>query len=217
MTGYPIVLDLAGRRAVVVGLGTVGRRKAAGLVDAGAEVLGVDPVGPGPVPIPGIAVVAQPYRAEHLLGATLAFASAPPEVNRRVVADATRLGVLVNAASDPGSGDFTLPAVWRDGPILLAVSTSGAGPALAATLRDRASRAIGAEAGGLGALLTELRRTVRARVPVEQDRRRLLRDWSGPRWLDRWRLEGPEAVRAAMLAALEVAAESPGIDDPDPR
>ncbi len=43
MSGYPIELKMEGRTAVVVGLGRVGRRKAAALVAAGARVIGVDP------------------------------------------------------------------------------------------------------------------------------------------------------------------------------
>ena len=43
MTGFPLLLDLAGRRVVVVGGGTVGTRRAAGLADAGADVLVVAP------------------------------------------------------------------------------------------------------------------------------------------------------------------------------
>ena len=43
MPPYPIELDLTGRTALVVGLGAVGCRKAVGLVEAGARVVGVDP------------------------------------------------------------------------------------------------------------------------------------------------------------------------------
>ena len=43
MPGYPIELELRDRTVLVVGLGAVGRRKAAGLARAGARVIGVDP------------------------------------------------------------------------------------------------------------------------------------------------------------------------------
>ncbi|HZB49984.1 MAG TPA: NAD(P)-dependent oxidoreductase, partial [Mycobacteriales bacterium] len=38
MGSYPLVLDLAGRRAVLVGGGAVALRRARGLLDAGASV-----------------------------------------------------------------------------------------------------------------------------------------------------------------------------------
>jgi siroheme synthase-like protein len=39
MAGYPMFLNLAGRRAVVIGGGTVAARKAQGLLSAGARVI----------------------------------------------------------------------------------------------------------------------------------------------------------------------------------
>jgi siroheme synthase-like protein len=201
MPPYPIELDLTGRVALVVGLGAVGRRKASGLVEAGARVIGVDPRAEGGPA--GVEVRREPYRAGHLEGACLAFAAATAEVNGLVVADARRAGVWVSSASDPASGDFTLPAVWRDGPVTLTVSTSGASPALAALLRDRAADVLGPAAAGLASILAELRPLALARVADPEARRRLLAGWADPRWLAVWESEGPEAVRREFLRALE--------------
>ena len=111
MHGYPIELNLNGRTALVVGLGMVGRRKAAGLLAAQARVVGVDPSPESDVPSE-IDLRIEVYRAEHLEGVCLAFASATAEVNARVVADAKRAGIWVNSASDPNDGDFNVPASW---------------------------------------------------------------------------------------------------------
>ena len=94
----------------------------------GAKVIGVDPASDPPAAPAGVEVRAEPYRAEHLRGVVLAIAAAPAAVNRAVVADARRAGVWVCSASDPGEGDFTVPAVWRDGPLTLTLSTGGATP-----------------------------------------------------------------------------------------
>lgn len=205
MPTYPIELDLTGRLAVVVGLGAVGLRKASRLVEAGARVVGVDP---GAIKAgPGVEWRAEPYQAGHLAGASLAFGAAPAEVNRRVVADARGLGIWVNSASEPGSGDFALPATWREGPLTLTVSTSGASPALASALRDRAAAALGPAAGGLAALLAELRPEVLARVADPGDRRRALAEAADPRWLDLYLAEGAGAARRALRVAL-------GLDPP---
>ncbi|MGC1718585.1 MAG: NAD(P)-dependent oxidoreductase, partial [Isosphaeraceae bacterium] len=144
MSGYPIELKMEGRTVVVVGLGPVGRHKAAALVAAGARVIGVDPAAGNLelATLAGIEVVAQPYQAEQLHGASLVIAAGPAEVNGRVVADARRIGAWVCSTSDPEGGDFIVPAVWTSGPLVLTVSTSGARPALAAALRDRAAQAL---------------------------------------------------------------------------
>ncbi|MDR3639238.1 MAG: hypothetical protein P4L84_35885, partial [Isosphaeraceae bacterium] len=111
--------------------------------------------------------------------------------------------VWVSSASNPSEGDFTLPAVWRDGPLILTVSTTGASPALAAALRDQAAAAI-APAAGLAALLAELRETILARLPDDPDTRRyILSGWADRRWLDLFTAEGPEAVRTAILNELK--------------
>jgi precorrin-2 dehydrogenase / sirohydrochlorin ferrochelatase len=200
MPGYPIELDLRGRLALVVGLGPVGSRKAAGLVMAGARVVGVDP-GERLVIPEGVEHRAEAFRGEHLEGVCLAFAAATVEVNRNVVIEAKRRGVWVNAASEPGSGDFALPAVWREGLVTLTVSTSGASPALARSLRDRAARAIEA-APGLAGLLAEMRPMAFERVADPEARRRLLAIWGDASWLDVWTSDGPEAVRLAWLSSI---------------
>lgn len=211
MSGYVVELELSGRTVVVVGLGAVGCRKAAGLLAAGAVVVGVDPA-PGDVPA-GVVVKVEAYHLEHLDGAALVFAAATPAVNRRVVADASAAGLWVCSVSDPEQGDFRTPAAWRDGGVLLTVSTSGASPALAAALRDRAAAALGPAAGRLAAVLATLRPLVQARLTDPAARRRFLADWGDPRWLDRYQSGGAEAVRAEVLARLDRetgAAAGPG-------
>src|SRR5262249_37370247 len=133
---------------------------------------------------------------------SLVFAAATEAVNREVVRDARAAGVWVNSASEPSAGDFMLPAAWRDGPLLVTVSTTGSSPALAAALRDRAAAALGPAAGCV-ALLADLRRAVLARLPDDPTtRRRILTGWADPHWLDRYASEGPEAVRDALLKEL---------------
>lgn len=211
MTGYPIELELRGKGVLVVGLGPVGRRKVAGLLAAEARVVAVDPAVDWTDRPAGVEIRVEEYRAEHLQGMSLAFAAASAEVNRRVVADARRAGVWVGSASDPGAGDFTVPAVWREGPLTLTVSTSGASPALAAALRDRAANALGPAAAGLAALLAELRPTVLARLADRPEvRRRVLAEWADPRWIELWLAEGPEAVRSALEDRLDREAGNRG-------
>lgn len=204
MPGYVLELDLRGRLALVVGLGVVGRRKARGVLAAGGRVRAVDPAPIARNLADGREVEAGaiewlnvPYHAEHLQGASLAFAAGPEEVNRQVVRDAREAGVWVNSASDPATGDFTVPAVWRDegDALTLAVSTQGASPALAAALRDQAVAALGPAAAGLAATFAALRPLVLERLADPAARRLLLADWANPRWLQLWADGGPQAVR----------------------
>lgn len=195
----PIVLDLTGKRVVVVGGGAVGARKVAALLDAGAAVRVIDP---RPLPdLPaGVVHICEPYRAEHLEGAALAFACATPAVNAQVVLDARARGVWVNAASDPASGDFALPAVVRRGDFSLAISTGGASPALARRVREKLEAEFDEAFSDWVRVLAEVRRDVLARVSDEARRRELLDGFASWEWLARLRAEGAEAVLAAMKA-----------------
>jgi siroheme synthase-like protein len=147
-------------------------------------------------------LIQEVYQSNHLEEAMIAFAAATPEVNRQVVLDAKARGIWVNSASEPSAGDFTLPAAWRDGPITLTVSTSGASPALASTLRDRAAEAIGPSAAGLARLLLELRPEVLARIKDAEARRKALQEVADPRWLETFEREGPEATLRALRLRL---------------
>jgi siroheme synthase (precorrin-2 oxidase/ferrochelatase) len=62
MVGYPLILNLKGRTARVVGIDRIGRRKAKALVEAGARVLGVDPQADlfDPDPAAGIELQVEP-------------------------------------------------------------------------------------------------------------------------------------------------------------
>ena len=200
--GYPALLDLRDELAVVVGLGAVGRRKAAGLLAAGALVRGVDPLGADWAVAAGIDLRAEAYRADHLAGARLVIAAAVAEVNRVVVRDARALGAWVASCSEPASGNLVGPAVWRDGPITVAVSTGGASPGLASALRDRAAAAIGPAAGPLAALLLDLRAEALARIADPVARREALGRAADPSWLDHLAEQGEATTRRALRRAM---------------
>lgn len=199
--GFPVLLNLSGKRVVVVGGGAVGMRKLSAILESGAEVRVVDPHVPLSLP-PEVVHIAEPYRAEHLEGAWLVFACAIPEVNSQVVVDCHERGVWVNSASLPTEGDFTLPAVVHRGELTLAVSTGGAAPALARRIRERWELDFDATFAEWVRILAEVRAEVLAKIADETRRRELLDSFSDWHWLARLRAEGPDAVREAMRALL---------------
>ena len=170
MTFYPVLLDLRGRRAVVIGGGAVAEQKVLGLRSAGAHVTVVSPE-----TTPRLAALAaaggidlrrRPYRSGDLAGAWLAIAGTDDRAaNAQVSAEAEREGVLLNAVDDLDHCSFIAPAIHREGSITVAVSTSGKSPALAARLRERVARLVGPAEARLCELLGKLRPELAARIP----------------------------------------------------
>jgi siroheme synthase-like protein len=100
-----------------------------------------------------------PEAADYWLAVT---ATGVPAVDHAVFADADAGGVWVNSADDVENCTFLLPAVHRDGPVTVAVSTGGASPALAAWIRTQVATAIGPNVAVLAELLDEARRRLKA-------------------------------------------------------
>ena len=132
---YPLMLDLTGRRAVVVGGGRVALRRAQALLAAGALVRIIAPrVDPALAGLE-LTVSRREYRDGDLAGAWLAHAAADdPAVNARVAADAQRLRIWCVRADDAAASAAWTPAVARDGEITVAV-TAGGDPERAKRLR----------------------------------------------------------------------------------
>ncbi|HWG72555.1 MAG TPA: bifunctional precorrin-2 dehydrogenase/sirohydrochlorin ferrochelatase [Acidimicrobiales bacterium] len=162
-TVYPVNLVLEGRACLVVGGGAVAARKIAGLVAAGAVVRVVATRVGAEVRACGVPFEERPYRRGDVTGQWLVItATDDPAANAAVRADGDAAGVWVNAADDPASCSFTLPAVARQGPVTVAVSTGGHSPALASWLRQHVVAELGPEWATLAALLSGARERMKA-------------------------------------------------------
>jgi siroheme synthase-like protein len=169
---YMACLDVTGRRCLVVGGGTVGAEKAAGLVACGARVTVVSPQLHDD--LRALAVDWRPrlYETVDLEGMLLVIAATSDRtVNERVHRDAEARAMLCNVADVPELCNFILPAVHREGPIAVAVSTGGASPALAKRLRSQIAALVGPRHAELAEELRALRPEVQRRFATYEERR----------------------------------------------
>jgi siroheme synthase-like protein len=184
MSYFPIFLEMAGRRALVVGGGAVAERKIGSLLEAGAQITVISPDTTETITQwseeKSINVSARRYQPGDLAGYELVFvATDDEEVNAMAHNEGRERGVWVNAADDPVHCDFILPSVLRRGDLTVAVSSGGGSPALARTIREELEIHLTQEYEQLAKLAAEARVELHKRslsVPFETWRRALSGD-----------------------------------------
>ena len=149
-TGYPAVLLLEGRLAIVIGGGVIGERKVRTLLDAGARVRVITrdtTRGLRAMADDGrIELVERPYESGDLAGAAVVIASTDSrETNRAIFTEAHAEGIPVNCVDDVEHCTFIAPSIVRRGDLMIAISTGGTNPALAVRIRERLEREFGDE------------------------------------------------------------------------
>lgn len=178
----PLLHDLSGETVLVFGGGSVGARKArrfareASVVVvspafADAEFGGAERVREAPDPD---AVGDWLDRTE----AALAVAATDDDaLNARIESEARERGVLVNRTDVGGerdAGSVVVPATVRDGDVVVAVSTGGRSPALAAYLREQLDGTL-EHADAMAELTAEIRAELQERGVPPADRRAAVR------------------------------------------
>ena len=143
---FPLFIDLTGRRAVVVGGGPVGLRRAEVLCRFGAEVTVISPRLAGP--LPGAVHLPRAYRDGDLAGAFLAVAATDDwAVNAAVGEEARRLGIPFNRADCPADCDFFFPAICESGALVAGLVGDGGDHAAVAAAARRVRAALAEEEG----------------------------------------------------------------------
>lgn len=172
---FPIFLRLDGRSCLVVGGGEIASRKARSLLGAGADVCAVAPEFCADLERLGeegrLRLRCSRYDSTDLDGAHIVIAATDDrEVNARVSSEAQARRIPVNVVDDPDLCSFIVPAILDRSPVVVAVSTGGASPALARLLRTRLGAALPGGAGPLAEMLAAARQRVRDLIPEASDR-----------------------------------------------
>jgi precorrin-2 dehydrogenase / sirohydrochlorin ferrochelatase len=145
----PIVLDLGRCDIVLIGAGAAASRRRQLLDEAGAT---------------RVRVFTPPHLPSEsaLATARLVFITdrRAPYV-AELVTRARACGALVHVEDEPAQSDLHLPAVLRRGNLTIAISTSGASPALAVRLKQALAEWFGPEWRGRTEEIAALRRNLR--------------------------------------------------------
>lgn len=168
MKPYPVMMNLVGKRVLVVGGGRVATRKVRGLLESGAAVTVVSPeLDPELEELAGSGQVEwiQSRFDESAMDiypdTLLVFGTTDNrEVNVRIHKAAMERKIPCNIADVPDLCTFIVPAVITQGDLMIAVSTGGASPALARRIREDLEKRFGPEYAAMTQLLGDIRRQV---------------------------------------------------------
>jgi siroheme synthase-like protein len=151
------------------------------------------------------------YRESDLDGTFVVIAATDDsEVNIGVYEDAERRATLVNVVDVPPLCSFILPAIVRSGPLAIAISTSGASPALAKRMKREIAEEYGEPYARLAELLNDARGWAKATLPTYQDRKQFFESIVNgePDPVELLRRGDEAAVRDLIAAARESAAHA---------
>jgi len=179
MGKYPVFLELASRRVVVVGGGAVAVRKAQALLEAGARLVVVaEHISDMMMAIcagSNAEVVRSKYSKDYLVGAVLAIAATNDRrLNKQIYKDCQELEVLCNVVDEPQLCDFFVPAVVKRGRLQIAIGTEGDCPAYAGHIRKKLEKVFTDKHGEFLAELEALRERIIKDVPDSTDRKAML-------------------------------------------
>src|SRR3990172_3679737 len=139
---YPVMLNITGKKVLVIGGGDVAARKVRDLVECGAMVTVVAPSVEASITElknsypENIDIVQRAYMKGDLVGALMVFSATDDDrVNRIVHHDAGELNIFINAVDDPPNCTFFVPSWFERGGLVISVSTGGVSPSMAARIR----------------------------------------------------------------------------------
>ncbi|EAD2798818.1 bifunctional precorrin-2 dehydrogenase/sirohydrochlorin ferrochelatase [Listeria monocytogenes] len=139
---YPIMLDITGRKVVIIGGGKVALRKIMGLLDAGADILVVGLKILPEIKALDVQIMEEAYRSEHLKSAFMIFICTDNlEINQLVLRDRTP-GQLVNDTTNQANSDFFNMATVTKNELTVGISTGGNNPGYAKKVKREVSELV---------------------------------------------------------------------------
>ncbi len=165
MSYYPIFVQLQGEKALVVGGGSVARRKVETLLEYGASVRIVSrvlcPKLERLAEKEEIRFLGEEFRETFLEGIFLVIAATDDkELNHRISRAARARGLLINAVDQPEDCNFIVPSIVNRGNLQIAISTSGKSPAMAKKIRKELEARFGMEYEVFLSLMGRIREAV---------------------------------------------------------
>ncbi len=150
---YPLFLNLKGKRALIFGGGNVALRKAKSFVKSGAKLTVISRAF-----IVQFLKLSKQHKIKLKKGSQIpslsnfslvVCATSDSSFNRKVARLCQKKKILVNVADDRKESSFIVPSSIQKGNLQIAISTGGASPFLAKTLRKKLTAELSGKYGNL--------------------------------------------------------------------
>jgi precorrin-2 dehydrogenase/sirohydrochlorin ferrochelatase len=179
MSKYPIFLDLASRRVVIIGGGNVAFRKARALLETGARLVVIaDQIQDNLTQLcidNKAELIKTKYSKDYLVGASLAIAATNDQkLNEQIYKDCQQLEIFCNTVDQPHVCDFYVPAVVKRGDLQIAISTDGKCPAYAGHIRKKLENIFAETSGQFLSELHKLRDNIIKEIENPAERKTIL-------------------------------------------
>ena len=162
-TYLPLLIDMKGKKTLVVGAGTIGTRRIK------------------------LLIIRRKFSPGDTAGCSLVIAATTnPRTNGHVVEEAVRNGALASRVDDPDCA-IQIPGIVQRGRLQIAISTSGASPSLTSRLKREVEDRFDEAYEPWIELLYQVRRRVRERIDDPNRRASLLRTLAQAPYLERIR------------------------------
>lgn len=203
---YPLMLNLTGKKVVVIGGGKIAAQKIRTLLQSDADITVISPNIHEEVQIelshPKLRWVQKRFEPSSDIEDAFLIVAATnvPAVNLQVH-EAAKPYQLIILVDRPDLSNFIVPATIRRGKLLLSVSTGGASPGLARKLKKDLAKQFDDQYEEYLEFLERARKQILHEITDVQKKRQCLRDLLHPLFLELTR-QGNDTKREAHLRAL---------------
>tara|TARA_Y100000588_G_C14264958_1_gene929432 strand:+ start:1872 stop:3398 length:1527 start_codon:yes stop_codon:yes gene_type:complete len=177
----PLFFDLANKKCLVIGSGTLALEKARVLLNFGASVMLLSPVFSKELMAfqnlhKKCSVVDRGFNVQDLSEITLVVSATQDIESDRVISDASKdAGIPVNVVDNRNLSTFSFPAIVDRGSIQVGISSGGKSPGLVTKLKDELEVFLPHNLGLLANLISQIRPIVKEILPSVESRRKFWR------------------------------------------
>ena len=180
MAFFPIMVDLCGKRVLIVGGGETAARKAAQLQDFGAEIIVVAKELKAAFPKEA-SIIVRSFQSSDIEDNDsdiflVIAATDDREVNQEVSGLSKKYRIPVNVVDDEPLCSFTFPAVLRDRDVVVSVSSGGKSPLVTQYVKNKIGEALPEHIGEINDEMGKLRKRIRASVPGQMERKQIYKE-----------------------------------------